>query len=69
MLEIWKDKFISFNIINNIIHWNSIKHKHENYTTDLNDGNFENNCNAAIASTSIEKNYINSGFVYSDIDN
>lgn len=69
LLKIWEDEFISFNIMDSIIHCNVDQYKRESYTTDLNDSNFENDLNTAIASTIIEKNYINSGCVYSDIDN
>ncbi len=36
--------------------------------TDLNDGNFENDLDAAIAGTGIEGDHINSGCIYSDIN-
>ena len=52
-----------------IIHCNSNQYKCEDYITDLNDGNFGYNLNAAIVGTYIEENYIHSGWVYSDIDN
>lgn len=51
-----------------IIYCNIDQHKHEGYATDLNNGNFENDFNVAIAGTDIEKNYINSGYIYSNIN-
>ena len=54
--------------MNNIVHCNANQHEYEGYVTDLNDGNFENNLNAAIACTDIKEDHINSGCVYSDID-
>ncbi len=68
LLETWEDKFISSGIMDSIVSCNSDQHKREGYATDLNDGNFENDLNAAIASISIEGDHINSGYIYSDID-
>lgn len=69
LLETWEDKFISSNIMDSIVYCDSDQHKRKNYATDLNDDNFGNDFNTAIASTSIKRNYINSGCVYSNIDN
>ncbi len=54
--------------MDNIVYCNANKQEPEGYTTDLNDGNFENDLDAAIAGTGIEGDHINSGCVYSDID-
>ncbi len=54
--------------MDNIVHCNADQHEREGYATDLNDGNFENDLDAAIAGTGIEGDHINSGCVYSDID-
>ncbi len=69
LLEIWEDKFIPSGIMDNIVHCNTDQHEREGYVTDLKDSNFENDCDAIIAGTSIEGDHINSGCVYSDIDN
>lgn len=58
-----------FGIIDSIVHYNSNQHEYESYATDLNDGNYENNFNTVIASTSIKEDHINSGYIYSDINN
>ncbi len=68
LLETWEDKFIPFGIMDNIVHYNINQHECEGYATDLNDGNCENDFDAAIAGTGIEEDRINSGCVYSDID-
>ncbi len=54
--------------MDNIVHCNANQHKREGYVTDLNDDNFENDLDTAIAGTDIEGDHINSGCVYSDID-
>ncbi len=54
--------------MDSIIHCNANQHKREGYMSNLNDGNFENDLNTAIAGTGIEGDYINSDCVYSDID-
>ncbi len=69
LFEIWEDKFTPSSIMDNIVHCNVNQHKCEGYATDLNDANFENDLDVAIASTGIEEDHINSGCVYSDIDN
>lgn len=68
LLETWEDKFISSTITASIVHCNTNQHKRESYATDLNDSNFENYVDTAIAGTDIEVDHINSGCVYSDID-
>lgn len=68
LLKTWEDKFIPSSIIDTIVHCNTNQNKREGYATDLNNGNFENDLNAAIAGTDIEANHINSGYIYSDID-
>ena len=69
LLKIWKDKFISSGIMDNIVYCNANQYKRKRYVTDLNDNNFENDLNAAIVGISIEGDHINSGCIYSDIDN
>ncbi len=69
LLETWEDEFIPSDIMDNIIHYNANQHERKGYATDLNDGNFGKDLNAAIAGTSIEGDHINSGCDYSDIDN
>lgn len=61
--------FFSSGIMDNIVHYNVNQHKCEDYTTDLNDNNYENDFDAAIAGTGMERDHINNGCVYSDIDN
>ena len=68
MLKIWEDKFFASSIIDSIIHQDSNWQKHESYVTDLKDGNFENNLNTTIATTSIEGDHINNSCIYSDIN-
>lgn len=55
--------------MDSIIYSNANQHKCEDYAIDINDGNFENNLDPVIVSTGIKKNHINSGCIYSDIDN
>ena len=55
--------------MDSIVHYNVNQRKCESYVTNLNDSNFENDLNTTIASTSIERDYINTGCVYNDIDN
>ena len=69
LLKTWEDKFIFSNIMNSIVHCNANQYKCEDYATDLNDSNFENGLDAVIAGTGIERDHINIGCVYSDIDN
>lgn len=54
--------------MDSIVYYNVDQHKHEDYTTELNDSNFENHLNAVLVGTSIERDHINSGCIYSDID-
>ncbi len=54
--------------MDNIVYCNADQYKRENYATDLNDNNFENDLDVAIAGTGIEGDHINSSCVYSDID-
>ena len=68
LLKTWEDEFILFGIMNSIVHCNSNQHECKGYLTDLCDGNSENNLDAAIASTGIERDHINSGCVYSNIN-
>ncbi len=51
--------------MDNIVYYNANQHEREGYATDLNDGNFENDLDAAIAGTGIEGDHINSGCIYS----
>ncbi len=51
-----------------MVHCDSDQHKRQGYATDLCDDNIENDLDAAIASAGIEGDHINSGCVYSDID-
>ncbi len=54
--------------MDNIVHCNADQHEREGYATDLNNGNSKNDLDVAIAGTGIEGDHINSGCVYSDID-
>ncbi len=54
--------------MDNIVYYNADQHERKGYTTNLNDGNFENDLDTTIVGTGIEGDYINSGCVYSDID-
>ncbi len=69
LLETWDDKFISFGIMDTMVHCDSAQHEQQGYITDFCDRNFENNLDVAIASAGIEGDHINSGCVYSDIHN
>ena len=69
LLETWKEEFIPFGIMDSIVYCNSDQHKHESYATNLCNSNFENNFDTAIASIGIERDHINSGCIYSNIDN
>ena len=60
LLKIWEDEFF---IMDSMVHCNYDKHRRKNYASDLCNGNFENNLNAAIASTDIKRDYINSGCI------
>lgn len=55
--------------MDSIMYCNINQHKYEGYRTDFNNNNFENNFNVVMMGTSIKENYINSSYVYSDIDN
>ncbi len=68
LLDILEDKFIPSEIIDNIVHYNTDQHECQSYATDLNNSNFENNLNATIVSTGIEKVYINSSCIYNYIN-
>ncbi len=68
MLETWDDKFIFSDIMDTMVHCDSDQHKRQGYATDLCDGNFENDPDAAITSAGIEGDHINSCCIYSDID-
>lgn len=52
-----------------MIYCNFDWHKCKNYITNLCDNNFKNNFDAIITSISIKGNYINNGYIYSNIDN
>ncbi len=52
-----------------IVNYNDDQHERKGYATDFNDDNFENDLDIFITSTDIERNRINSGCVYSDINN
>ena len=68
LLETLKDKFIFSGIIDSIIHCNANQHKCKGYATNFNNSNFENDLDATIAGTGIEGDHINSGYIYSNID-
>lgn len=55
--------------MDSIVYYNANQSKCESYGTDLNDGNFRNDLDAIIVGTGIERDYINSGYVYNDINN
>ncbi len=63
LLKTWEDEFIPSDIMDNIVYCNANQHEREGYTTDLNDGNFENDLDAAIVGTGIEGDHINSGCI------
>lgn len=69
LINIWKDKFISSGIINNMVHCNPDHYKSVGYVVDLYNSNYKNNFDAAIVDTGIEGNNINSGCIYSNINN
>ena len=52
-----------------MLYCNPDHYKCMGYTVDLCDSNYENNFDIAIADISIERDNINSGCVYSDINN
>lgn len=55
--------------MDSIVYYNFDQYKHKNYATNLFDNSFKNNLNAAIVSTGIKEDHINSGCLYSNIDN
>lgn len=55
--------------MDNIVYCNSNQQKRGGYATHLNNGDFENDLDAAIINTGIERNHINSDCVFSNIDN
>lgn len=69
LFETWDDKFIFSDIIDTMVYCNSNQHKREGYATEFYDDNFENDLDTGIASVKIERDYINSGCIYNDIDN
>ena len=69
LFKTWEDKFIPFGIIDSIIYCNANQFKRENYAINFNDGNFENDFDAAIVGIDIERDHINSSYIYSDINN
>lgn len=69
LLNTWENKFISFGITENMIYCNFNYYKRVSYVVDLCDSNNENNLDVAIADTGIEEDNINSGCVYSNINN
>ncbi len=52
-----------------IVYYNAHQHKRKGYATNLNDGNFENDLDATIVGIGIKEDHINSGCVYSNINN
>lgn len=68
MLKTWKDKFIPTGIIDSIVHYNTNPDKREDYITDLNNNNFENDFNATRAGISIERDHINNGYIYNNMN-
>lgn len=56
-------------LFDSIVYCNSDFHKQKSYTFDFYNNNFKNNLNTAIANIGIEGDYINSDYVYSNIDN
>ena len=69
LLKTWEDKFIPSGIIDSIVYCNANQYKREGYTTDFNDSNFKNDLDATIVGTGIKEDHINTGCVYSNIDN
>ena len=69
LLKTWEDKFIFSDIMDSSVYYNANQHKYKGYVTELNDGNFENNLNTAIASIGKERDHIHTCCIYSDIDN
>lgn len=68
LLKTWKGDFIYSGIMDRMVSYNSDQHKRKKYATDLCDNKFENNLNTAIANIDIKRDHINSGCVYSNID-
>lgn len=52
--------------MNSMVYYN---YKRKGYATDFCNSNFENNLDAAMISISIKRDYINSGCIYSNINN
>lgn len=52
-----------------MIYYNSDQYEHKKYTTEFCNSNFGNYFDIAIASKGIKKDYINSGCVYTNINN
>ncbi len=54
LLETWDDEVMPSGIMDTMVHCDSDQHERQGYATDLCDGNFENDLDAAIASAGIE---------------
>lgn len=68
LFSIWDDKFISFDITNNLVNCNPKHYERLGYAANLCEDHFENDFHAAIVDTGSERDYIYSGYIYSDID-
>lgn len=68
LLDIKKDKFIYFGIIDCMIYCNCNHYKYADYTADFFNNNYENDFDTIIADINIEKDHIYSSYIYSDIN-
>ena len=68
LLDKWDDEFIPSGIINNIVNCNFNYYKHWGYTDNICEDNYENDFHAAKMDIEIKGHHIQSGCVYSNID-
>lgn len=69
MFNIGENEFIFSGIIDNMVYYNPNNYKRVGYAVNLCDGNYENDFDVAIVDTGIERNNINSGCIYNNINN
>lgn len=55
LLSIWEDEFISLKIMNHIVLCDPNCHKQEGYIMDLTNDNLENNMDAIITNSKVER--------------
>lgn len=68
LFNIWDNEFIYSDITNIIVNCNFNYYKHLNYIANICKNNYKNNLYSVIVDIKIKRNYINSGYEYSTID-